>query len=168
MNVAMTTGSSVLLEVKGMGKLMKNLRRVKGNIGLGVERGFVKAANMIIRKSLKIVPVQTGKLQASWFVEKKGSKLDTVVTFGYRGVEYAVWVHEIPGLDLTSPVTHGELFNIKHADEIRRAAGTWRGTAEGGMFKRGKNQQWKFLEQPLRENLEEILKIVCKEVAKTK
>jgi len=159
---------SVMIKITGMKEVLQNLRRIKGNIGRNAERGLVKAATFIIRESSKIVPVQTGKLKGAWFIEKEGSGLKTGVWLGYRGVEYAAWVHEIPGENIVSPVTHGELFNIKHAEDIRKAAGTWRGTAEGGMFKRKPEEQWKYLETPIRNNLDTIIKTVRDEIAKTK
>jgi hypothetical protein len=162
------TAPSVVIKVAGVDKLVRNLNRIGKNIGKGVERGFLKSASLIERESLKIVPFQTGNLKGAWFIEKKGVGLKADVAFGYRGVEYAAWVHEIPGENLYSPVTHGKFFNIKHADEIAKAKGTWMGTAEGGMFKRKPEEQWKFLEQPLRDNVQNILQIVRSEITKIK
>lgn len=161
---------TVSIKITGMEKVLRNLRGIKGNIGRGAERGLTKAANVIMRESLKIVPVQTGNLKGAWFIEKEPgmSGLKTCIWLGYRGVEYAAWVHEIPGEDITSPVTHGKFFNIKHAEDIRKAAGTWRGTAAGGMFKRKPEEQWKYLETPLRENLDNIVKMVRDEIVKAK
>ena len=112
---------------------------------------------------MKIVPVQTGNLKGSWDIRKKGSGFKTVVTVGYFGVSYAAYVHEIPN----PPHAHGADFNIKHAAEIEASKGTELGTAAGGMFYRKPEEQYKFLERPLREYNKEILKIVRREVKKS-
>ena len=67
-----------------------------------------------------------------------GYRTDILVGFT---ADYAAIVHE----DMTKK--HGADFNIKHADEIVAAEGTKRGTAKGGMFLRGEDQQAKFLDQ---------------------
>lgn len=152
------------LEVTGVNKLVSNLLKVKRNIGRGVERGFVKSALFLMRESLKIVPVQIGNLRGSWDVRKHGSGLRVDVEFGYFGVAYAAYVHEIPN----PPHAHGQEFNIKHAAEIAAAKGTPRGTAAGGMFNRKPEEQWKFLERPIREHTTDILDIIKNEVWKMK
>lgn len=152
------------LEVKGVTKLVSNLLKVKRNIGRGVERGFVKSASFLMRESLKIVPVQLGNLRGSWDVRKHGSGLRVVVDFGYFGTAYGAFVHEIPN----PPHAHGREFNIKHAAEIAAAKGTPRGTAAGGMFNRKPEEQWKFLERPIREHTTDILNIIKNEVIKVK
>jgi hypothetical protein len=103
-------------------------------------------------------------LKASWGIRKEGSGLKTNVTIGYFGVAYAAYVHEIPN----PPHAHGREFNIKHAAEIEAAKGTPLGTAQGGMFYRKPEEQWKFLEQPVREHRQEVLKIVRQEIMKIK
>lgn len=153
------------IEIKGVDKVIRNLRyTVPKKLGRRLGPAFVKAANMVMRESLKIVPVQTGNLKASWKIKKSGSGLRTVVMFGYWGVAYAPYVHEIPN----PPVAHGAEFNIKHAAEIEAAKGTWRGTREGGMFYRGENQQWKFLEKPIKDNHKKILTVIASELKKVK
>jgi hypothetical protein len=151
-----------VLKVKGIDKLVRGMARYKRNVGKGVERGLVKAGEMLMRESLKIVPVQTGNLKASYEVRKKGKGLKTVVIIGYFGVSYAAYVHEIPN----PPVAHGEDFNVKHAAEIEAAAGTWRGTAEGGMFHRKPEEQYKYLERPVREFQKDVLNIIRSEIKK--
>ena len=152
---------NVVLEVKGINKLVKNLAKTRKNIGRKTTQGLVKAGYFIQRESQKIVPVQIGNLKASAFVRKK---TPTHIEVGYESgnFNYFAWVHEIPN----PPHAHGREFNIKHAAEIRAAAGTWKGTAEGGMFKRGPNEQYKFLEKPIRDNHDKILKIIRNEIIK--
>lgn len=157
-----------VIEVKGIDKVVNNLARTHKIVGARVEAGLLKAGAMIMRESQKIVPVQLGNLKAAAFERKEGSGTKAVVTIGYEGVSYAAYVHEIPGLNLSSPVTHGELFNIKHAADIVAAKGTKWGTAAGGMFKRKPQEQWKFLEHPVRDNANKVLDIISTEIKKTK
>ena len=155
---------NVVLEVKGIDKLVKNLAKTRKNIGKKTTQGLVKAGDFIMRESLKIVPVQIGHMKGSWFVRKVNPKH---IEVGYESKDYNYFalVHEMPNIPPHGPA-HGQEFNVKHAAEIRAAAGTWRGTAEGGMFKRGYNQQYKFLEKPIRDNHDKILKIIRNEIIK--
>ena len=174
----------LVMKVKGIDKVVKGFARHKKNVGKGVENGLIVAATVLRRESVKIVPVQIGHLRASWFMSKKGSGLNAVVTCGYASgpqsaasygrvlvknkkyAPYAELVHEIPGLKLTSPVTHGELFNIKHAVDIEAAKGTKWGTVQGGMFKRKPEEQWKYLEKPVRTKHGEVLAIIRRGIQK--
>ncbi len=144
--------------VSGLPTVLKNLDRANMKIAEAVHRGLVKGGRLLQAASMDIVPVQTGNLKASCFTRNVGGggfNVDIVV--GYTA-DYAVYVHE----DLTK--AHGKEFNIKHAEEIAKAVGTPAGTAKGGMFPRGENQQAKFLERPMREKRTEILKIIADEV----
>jgi hypothetical protein len=169
-----------VLEVKGIDKVVRGFARYKRNVGKGVENGLLAGGLKLMHESLKIVPVQIGNLKASWFVSQKGKGLRAVITIGYATGEdtaaaagtpivspkayapYAVYVHEIAN----PPVAHGEDFNVKHAAEIEAAAGTWRGTAEGGMFYRKAEEQYKYLERPVREFQKDVLNIIRSEIKK--
>ena len=150
-----------------MPTVLRNLRTAGDRISEAVARGLVKGGLLLQAKSKEIVPVQTGNLKASCFTRNVGGNgFDADVVVGYTS-DYAVFVHE----DLTK--AHGKAFNVKHAEEIAAAGhltkkGKWKvdtpmGTAKGGMFPRGENQQAKFLEKPARENRLEILRIVTNE-----
>jgi hypothetical protein len=157
------------MEVKGIGDLVKNLQKAQKNIGKKVTNGLLLAGHHLMRESAKIVPVQIGHMKASQFVRKK---TPTHIEIGYEGKKgakgkggtYFAYVHEIPN----PPHAHGKEFNIKHAAEITAAAGTPRGTAAGGMFNRGPNQQYKFLEKPIKDEHLVVLKTIRDEVTKTK
>jgi len=157
----------VTIEVKGVNALVRNLRRYHTVTKQKADRGLKKASLYIQRESQKIVPVQIGNLKASWEIRKKG---ELYYEMGYYGGShpdwYAAYVHEIPGIDLMSPVTHGRLFNIKHANDIIAAKGTKWGTAQGGMFPRKPQEQWKYLETPIKNNIDNILKIIKNEIIK--
>jgi hypothetical protein len=104
--------------------------------------------------------VRIGNLRASAGTRKEGSGKRTIVIVFYTAA-YAVYVHE--NLD----ALHGADFNARYADKIKGARkrderGRFRkgGTAKGGWFKRGPNQQAKFLERPAREKRKEIAMII--------
>lgn len=162
-----------LVELKGMNTVIRNLMKSKKTIAVGVARGLKQGGLHLQRKSQEIVPVQLGNLKASGFCRNVGGTgfdTDIVVGYGSEACNYAVYVHE----DLNK--AHGQAFNIKHADKIARA-GTYKtslktrkttrwkpklemGTAQGGFFPRGENQQAKFLERPAREERRNIIKII--------
>ena len=54
-------------------------------------------AKLVIDASQPLVPVKTGDLKASWFIEPAGPAKGLCATVGYGGgdVDYAVWVHEL-------------------------------------------------------------------------
>lgn len=146
--------------VTGAKEIIQKMRASKTTLDTGLSAGLKRGGLFLQNKSMKIVPVQLGNLKNSAFcrnVGGTGSKTDVIV--GYTAT-YAAVVHE----DLDK--THGEAFNIKHADEIATASGTHRGTAAGGMFKRGEEQQAKYLEKPAREHRKEILAIIYSELAR--
>jgi hypothetical protein len=164
-----------IVKVTGINTVIRNLTKSKAKIASGVGRGLKKGGKFLQKKSTEIVPVQIGNLKASCFCRNVGGRgFDTDIVVGYTA-KYAVYVHE----DLSK--AHGKEFNIKHADEIARA-GRWssslktgkttfkpkkglqKGTAQGGMFPRGENQQAKFLEQPARQYRRKIIKMIQKEV----
>jgi len=145
-----------------MPTVLRNLKKAGDKIAVGVERGLMKGGRFIQARSMNIVPVQLGTLKASAGTRNVGGRgFDADVVVFYN-TEYAVFVHE----DMTK--AHGKEFNIKHADAIAAAAGTPMGTAKGGMFPRGENQQAKFLERPVREDRSEVLKIVADEARKVR
>ena len=138
----------------GAKAVIKRLNRVTKYLEGTVQVGMTEAGFLLQRKSMEIVPKQLVNLSGSSYsrnIGGRGFRVDIVV--GYTS-PYAVYVHE----DLEA--AHGEAFNIKHAREIAAASGTPRGTAEGGMFKRGKNEQAKFLEKPARDNRKAMLMMI--------
>ncbi len=92
-----------LSSVSGISDVVKRMHTVKGEFAKGMERGLIKAALHLKRKSQQIVPVDTGALKASAYVKKEGSGFSTDVTVGYGAYVpgfirspnlYAMWVHE--------------------------------------------------------------------------
>ena len=156
--------------VTGVEQVIAKMRTIGATkIGPDIGRGLTNAGKFLQRKSQEVVPKQIGDLHDTAFTRNIGGVgLKTDILVGYTA-EYAAVVHE----DLTK--AHGKEFNIKHAEEIANA-GKWSsslktkrttfrptrgkqaGTAAGGMFPRGENQQAKYLEGPMRMFRREILK----------
>lgn len=155
---------AALRQITGVRSIIQKMTAAKTKTGGDVARGLKKGGLFLQGKSEDIVPVQLGNLKNSSFCRNVGgSGVKTDITVGYTA-DYAAIVHE----DLEK--THGKDFNVKHAVEIRAAseaprgtAKARRGTAKGGMFNRGEDQQAKFLEAPAREFRKEILKRVYEE-----
>jgi hypothetical protein len=143
-----------LCEVKGAKKMLSDLLKRSKLHRKAVAVGLGGGALFLQRESQKIVPVQLGNLKnsAGSRVEiSAGGKISAIV---FYTAAYAVFVHENPN------AAHGRDFNAKYAKEISAAKGTKSGTARGGMFNRGPNQQYKFLERPAREKRKEIVLVV--------
>jgi hypothetical protein len=141
-----------MLKVTGVKNVIAGLRTGTARFDEGLKRGLWAAGLFLHRESVKIVPVQTGNLKNSGFVFSVGK--GHVVAVGYSA-DYAAYVHE------NLEAAHGAEYNIKHADEISRAKADKRSTAESGNFNRGENQQAKFLENPAKENRDEILRLIA-------
>ena len=152
-----------MIKVVGVNEVISNLLKTRTKIGVPVERGLKKAGLFLLREADKIIPVQTGKLRASKFIVSFGTGIHSEVILGYRA-EYAALVHEIPN----PPIAHGKAFNLKHASEIAAAKGTFMGTAEGGMFNRRENEQFKYLEKPARDKRKDMLIIIRNTICNVK
>ena len=144
-----------LTKLTGMSSVLSKLKAYGVSQERSIRRGLVKGGRYLQRESQAIVPVQLGNLKASAFTRDIGA-LSPDVIVGYTA-EYAVYVHE----DLEK--AHGRDFNLKHAESISNAKGSKSGTVKGGLFKRGEDQQAKFLERPAREKRLDILAIVYAE-----
>lgn len=149
-----------LKNVTGMGKVIKNLRKVSRKSGMGIERGFKKAGAHILRESQQEVPVDLGHLKGSGFVRKtKGTRASTVVTVGYTA-DYAVFVHE------NEKAAHGEEYNRKYAEQIRKAKDRRKKGTKASVRPRGPGQKAKFLEDPAVRNRKKVLLFILEEVSK--
>jgi hypothetical protein len=132
------------VEIRGLGKLVETINRLQHRHQYGIHMGLKQAGAYLLREANKIVPVEFGPLRASGFVRADGFGADTVVWVGYT-MWYAVIVHEVAHL------AHGAVYNAKYAREI----------ALGIRKSRGPNQQYKFLEKPLRQNRHILAAIVA-------
>ena len=146
----------ILAKVTGVKQIAFNMKKANSKLANSFSRGLKRGGLFLLKHSKKIVPVQVGTLRSSGFVRNVGgSGFRTDIVVGYTA-EYAAYVHE----DLQK--LHGKWFNWKYRYEIRIAKERKlkRATAAGGMFKRGEDQQAKFLEKPAREKRPEILAII--------
>lgn len=122
--------------VKGREEVIRNLNAaIAGIEGRGVD-GLFAAGLFIQGESQKQVPVDTGHLRGSAYTRRDPGGRPTVEV-GY-GASYAAAVHEM---------------EVKHRGEPRR-----HGTRKGRSWEVGKP---KYLEDPLRENHDEILGIIA-------
>lgn len=81
------------IKVEGVKETIKRLYTISGETAKGMERGLVKAAKHLQKKSQAVVPVDTGALKSSAFTRKKGFGFKTETTVGYTQ-DYAIYVHE--------------------------------------------------------------------------
>jgi len=149
----------ITMELNGVRAMIRSFHRSAQAIGTSAQRGMKKGANHLRDESLKIVPVETKKLRKSCPKPKnvggRGLKADYIVEYNADGTApYAVWVHEIPN----PPHAHGREFNIKRAEKI----------AAGKFKSKNPDEQWKFLETPMRTERDAILKIIGDEIRGTK
>lgn len=134
-----------------------NLMQVQATIlGMGkksepkVRKALQAGAQVLMQLSEILVPVETGALFASRRIETYGTGLAVQVDLIYGGptAPYVIYVHE----DQTK--SHGLMYNIKHATEI----------ANGTLSARKPEEQSKFLETPLRNDIDKIRAAIEKEL----
>lgn len=156
----LATGGVQLSRMTGLKTVLGKLRSVKKiRLGPGFEVGLKKAGLLLLAESQKLVPVWRGPLKASGRTTNiggKGYSADVVVAYG-AGANYAVVVHE----DLDK--VHGAAFNRRYAGEIRNARTPGQ---KAYYFKRGENQQAKFLETPARLFRPAMLVLIYKDASR--
>lgn len=145
-----------MAKVEGVKEIKEALAEIKHMHAQGLARGLVRAGLWLQRESMLLVPVLTGQLKNSANTRQEGSGFEVSVVVSY-GTTYAVYVHE----DLEA--AHGAAFNQKYAEKIAWAAKSRSKQASKARkyyFKRGPNQQAKFLETPLRTGRDKMRKMV--------
>lgn len=149
---------ATIITVEGLDQVMKNLSKVKKMTEQRMARGLLKAGAFLLAESRKIVPVQRGILRSTGYVRPLPgllwSKFEVIV--GYSA-GYAVYVHEVV------TAAHGAAFNRKHAAKIRHMIAIGKSNTDNGWFWRKPEEQAKFLERPVRDNREEIFRIIAEE-----
>ena len=83
-----------LIKVRGVSKLLRDMRRVERTTLKGLERRQKRAGLYIQRQSQKIVPWDTRTLQNSAATRTISFGTHSEVRIGYYGVYYAIFVHE--------------------------------------------------------------------------
>lgn len=102
--------------VIGTEQVLANIRNRSARAAAGCERGVRIAGLALQRASQSIVPVETGRLQASAFTHITGTGFTTVATVGYSAF-YAPYVHELVQMKLRgqdrrpSPPHHGKYWD---------------------------------------------------------
>lgn len=137
--------------IEGIDRVVQGLNGKLREYEMNGTRGLRNAANFIHRQSEKVppkVPVDTGNLRHSWFINtlmwKKNNR--SIVEFGFSA-NYAAFVHEMVGADFSSPRmlpdrTHGTKSKSKGLYTPRKGAGA------------------KYLEAHMKRNVFKILKII--------
>lgn len=180
-----------MAKVTGMDNVLQNLSKEIRRIEGATEKGTLKAALLIRRKSMQLVPVRLGNLRASAYVVsssflvdpsakggnfkgdsagdmasqhaqevarvaavcmKKGKRKMPTSAVAYSAV-YAQSVHETPSAGAAGAT---------EADDVARAPSSKVPLSQI----HSKKGQWKFLEQPLKDNAGKIIEIIKRE-AKT-
>lgn len=80
-------------KLQGVGNVLKEFKHFEDRTAKKAEIGLYKAALFILRKSQKIVPVDTGALKNSGRVKLKGRGFTANAVIEYL-VAYAIYVHE--------------------------------------------------------------------------
>ena len=143
--------------VKGLPQLKRRLHQAANRHALGFARGARAAGKMLLRESNKIIPVDTSNLQSTGYVAVTGKSFSTIVSVGYTA-DYAVEVHE------ETWKVHGEDYNAKYAEQIALGATYYifrDGVAIERTYRlRKPEEQAKFLETAVRNNLEDVFDII--------
>ena len=84
---------TIRIKMTGVNRVTKALWRIQYRYSRGFKKGLKKAADHVMRQSKKIVPVDTGALKKSGYVEVKGDGFRATATVGYTE-HYAIYQHE--------------------------------------------------------------------------
>ena len=123
----------------GLKNILKNMKKEEVLLGVRFALGLKAAGLLLQGASQKLTPVDTGNLKASAFTRAKGVGLAMTVTVGYTA-EYALFVHE--------------LVDMKLKGKER--------TTKGRYWDPQGKAQAKFLEEPARTKLPEMLLVIRK------
>lgn len=83
-----------MIKVTGANMVIANIRKTGIKMGVGMERGLIRAGRFLQRESQLIVPVDTSNLKNSAFTRNIGGcGFSADVLVGYTA-NYAVYVHE--------------------------------------------------------------------------
>ncbi len=136
--------------INGVDNMMRGLNGKLTEYQISGTRGLRGAAGFI-RREMEMtppkVPVDTGNLRASWFIEAfKTRKNKSVVKFGFNA-NYAVYVHEMVDADFSSPRMRGAR---THGGRSKKK----------GMYTPREGAGAKFLESAIKRNVFKILLII--------
>lgn len=129
----------------GRDEARKKIAEILPKIGLKVEKALTVGSVVIGRESLKEVPVDEGVLRSTFYTIKKGSGMATNIELGYSDPK-AIYVHE------NLNAAHGETFNAFYKKQI----------AAGKTHRRKPGEKAKFLEDPIKQHIDQIQENVAK------
>lgn len=84
-------------QVLGVEAVLKAFGKARAATGVRIEDGLRKCAEMLLKASRPMVPVDTGRLKASGKVEVRGKGLGATALAVYEA-PYAIFVHENVGV----------------------------------------------------------------------
>ena len=117
--------------LKGMDTVLRNLNRKIKKIENDSMKGLILVAKDIRRgmdKHDPKIPIDTGNLRASWFVDSKHTMWGPSVTMGFTA-EYAFKVHEMVGVKFQRPGSGAKFFEASIKREAPHALKTIKGAA---------------------------------------
>lgn len=120
----------IKVQIKGLEATQRRLKKLSRTTDAAVENGLVKVAGAILNEAQEIVPVVTGRLRSSAFIEKTKRKDRNEIRFGYRA-PYALIVHERRtgrGFKWLERAARDALQRVKQsvAREVYAAIAAWR------------------------------------------
>jgi len=119
------------MALKGMNNVLRNLNREIKKIENNSMKGLILVAVKIRRgmdKHDPKIPIDTGNLRASWFVDSKHTMWGPSVTMGFTA-EYAFKVHEMVGAKFQRPGSGAKFFEASLKREAPYALKTIKGAA---------------------------------------
>lgn len=84
---------AIINEIRGLPALLRKLKDKAEDYEKGNERGLKRCAALLLRESMKIVPVDTGFLRRSGSWSMVGKGLTAKAMVGYSAA-YSIFVHE--------------------------------------------------------------------------
>lgn len=142
--------------IKGMPNILRNYNKRIKKMENNSLKGLIRAAIIIRRdmdKTPPLIPIDSGNLRASWFVDPRHTYKGPSVRLGFT-VAYAWYVHEMVGANF--------------AGSPERITRTKKGrvTAKTKKYFRRPNAGAKFFEAALKRNRKKILSVIKKETSK--
>ncbi len=145
----MTRKGPIFIDVQADDVIRENLKNAAKNVERGARVAVGKVGLMLLRLSKQRAPHDLGDMARSGsFRMINGEGI-----IAYRS-EYAAIVHEDPRADpKIKAVTHGQDYNIKHAQDIALGRKYFYKNKMRTYHTRKPGESWKFLEGPAIENL---------------
>jgi hypothetical protein len=138
-------------KIFGLKAILKNLKKEEILLGARFAMGLKAAGLLLQSASQKLAPVDTGNLKASAFTRAKGVGIATTVQIGYTA-GYALFVHELVQMKLKGKPRGKKKRKVRGKVIV----------SKGLYWDPQGRAQAKFLEEPSRTKLAEMLLVVKK------